>query len=240
MYSEVYLSAYSECTWDHLGRFLGTILSRKLRVSHRVQLWAFWELTWKLIVKHIGGIIKCYWEYLRVCSEVCLRASWELSSKHTVMTARSVLCTTIGSIPDSMPHSKLENVLRGVHESILIVHLGLSSEYPGEHMVKQVESLSSSAIGSVFESTLGSIQCGAFGSCIEYSMMYSIKWPQSHAYYSNLVNFQVHRITECHMSNTLWIIGPRTALLWATCCVSSIFLPGKNQELGFHLGITLQ
>jgi hypothetical protein len=40
LYSEVWLGAYLECTWDHLESYLGSVWSSRLAVCHRVQLGA--------------------------------------------------------------------------------------------------------------------------------------------------------------------------------------------------------
>ena len=38
LYSEVYLGAYSECSWECLESLLGSVQSSRLGVCHRVQL----------------------------------------------------------------------------------------------------------------------------------------------------------------------------------------------------------
>jgi hypothetical protein len=64
--------------------------------------------------------------YLRECSGVCLRASWELTWERTVKQAGSVPSSAIGRVLESIPGSVLENVLGGVLGSVLGVYLGAS------------------------------------------------------------------------------------------------------------------
>jgi hypothetical protein len=66
--------------------------------------------------------------YLKVCSEVHLRASYKLTWECADNQAESVPSSAIWRILESMSCSALENVLRELLGSILGVYLGVASE----------------------------------------------------------------------------------------------------------------
>jgi len=91
-----------ECNWERLESILGTVKSSRLRVCHRVQF----------------GV------YLRACSGVGLRASWELTWEHIVKQAGSVPSSAIGSVPSSAMRSVLKSMLGSTSASVLRAYLG--------------------------------------------------------------------------------------------------------------------
>lgn len=72
--------------------------------------------------------------YLSAGSEVCLRASWELTFVYTL--------NQTGSMPSSQIESVLENIPRSVLDNILRVYLSASWEHTWKHTVKQAGSIS--------------------------------------------------------------------------------------------------
>jgi len=89
-YDQEYTWEHTSYTWEHCQCSLGNIQSCTLGERYRVKL----------------GV------YLRLCSGVCLRASWELVWDYTVKQAGNVSSSAIRSVPQSVRRSGLESFSR--------------------------------------------------------------------------------------------------------------------------------
>jgi hypothetical protein len=95
--SEVYLGAYSECTWERLESLLESVSQAGRECAI--------ESNWERTVKQAGSV-----PWRAIGSEV--------------QQAGRVLSRAIGSVLQSMPGSVLENALGGVLGSVLGVYFG--------------------------------------------------------------------------------------------------------------------
>ena len=159
VYWGVYLRVTQRWTWvctqwcalKCIESRLGNIQETRLRESHQVQL----EV------------------YLKVCSEVCSKASWELTCQCTVKQAGIIPFSAIRSVLESMPGSVRENVLEGEQGRILGVYLGASLNPTFDHR--------SSWLGVRHRAQFGAYSQAGWNCAIECNQQFTLEHSWVHA-----------------------------------------------------------